>query len=96
MPDFELLPSARVEYADAFQWYAGQSLIAAERFAVEIEAAFEAIRRNPELYPRWNDVYHFYLLKKFPYFIAYRQANGLVVVVAIRHTSQDQDVWKGR
>jgi toxin ParE1/3/4 len=96
MPDFELLPSARIEYADAFQWYAGRSLIAVERFVAEMEAAFEAIQRNPELYPRWNDVYRFYMLKKFPYFIAYRQANELIVIVAIRHSTQDQDAWKGR
>ena len=96
MIDFELLPSSRLEYAEAFQWYAEQSLVAAERFAMEIEAAFEAIRRNPDLYPRWNDTYQFYLLKKFPYFVAYRQANELVVIVAIRHSSQDQDAWKGR
>jgi plasmid stabilization system protein ParE len=96
MTDFELFPSARLEYAGAFQWYADQSLVAAERFAAEVEAAIEAIRQYPDRYPRWNDNYRFYLLKKFPYFIAYRQEKEMIVVVAVRHTSQDQDAWKGR
>jgi plasmid stabilization system protein ParE len=96
MPDLELLPGARVEYADAFHWYASQSVIAAERFVVEVEAAFEAIMQNPELYPRWNDAHSFFMLKRFPYFIAYRQTRDVVVIVAIRHTSQDQEGWIGR
>ena len=96
MTDFELLPAARLEYANAFQWYAHQNPAAAERFATEVEAAIEAIRRNPDRYPRWDDDYRFYMLRKFPYFIAYRIVADLTVIVAIRHASQDQDAWKGR
>ncbi len=70
MTDLELLPLARYEYANAFQWYADQSLVAAERFAIEFEMAIGAICQNPGRYPRWNDRYRFYLLNKFPYFIA--------------------------
>lgn len=96
MADLELLPIARHEYAEAFQWYAEQSVVAAERFTAEFEAAMAAILRDPDRYPRWDDRYRFYLLDKFPYFIAYRRENELIVVVAVRHTSRDQDVWKGR
>jgi plasmid stabilization system protein ParE len=96
MVDFELLPAARAEYAAAVDWYAEQNLAAAERFVVEIDAAIDAIRRNPDLFPRWNEEYRFCILNKFPYFIAYRQAKELVVIVAVRHSSQDQDAWKGR
>jgi len=96
MTDFELFPLARLEYAGAFQWYADQSIVAAERFAAEFEAAIEAIRQHPDRYPRWNEKYRFYLLNKFPYLIAYRLEKKTIVVVADRHTSQDQDAWKGR
>ena len=96
MTEFELLPAARLEHVNAFQWYADQSPAAAERFVTEFEAAIEAIRRNPDRYPRWDDDYRFYLVQKFAYFIAYRQVKNLVVVVTIRHASQDQDAWKGR
>ena len=96
MREFEILSVARLEYAEALQWYADQSLVAAERFLTEIEAALDNIQRNPESYLRWDDTYHFYLLDAFPYIIAYRYSASLIVVVAIRHTSQDQDAWQRR
>jgi hypothetical protein len=37
-----------------------------------------------------------YLVKGFPYYVAYRLRQNLVEVVAIRHSSQDQDAWRGR
>ena len=43
MADVELLPIARHEYAEAFQWYAEQSVVAAERFTAEFEAAMRAV-----------------------------------------------------
>ena len=96
MPDIELLPPARLEYAEAFQWYAGQSLFAAESFVTEFDAAINSIRRYPDRYPRWDDHYRFYLFDRFPYFIAYRLEQDKIVIVAVRHTSRDQDEWKGR
>ena len=89
-------PAAYAELEAATNWYAAQSVRAAARFAAEVEVAVETIHKYPERFARIDDSHRIYLLDRFPYFVAYRQKSGLVEVVAVRHTSQDQDAWKGR
>ena len=96
MNDIAIHPAAQAEYEKSADWYAERSAEAAERFASEVEAAFETIRRHPDSYARLDDTHRFYLLNKFPHYVAYRQKPGFVEVVAIRHAAQDQDAWLGR
>ena len=96
MKNLDILFVARLEYANAVDWYLKKSVSAANRFSAEVENAIEAIHESPEQWARWDDTYRFYLLNKFPYFVAYRQTKDTVVVVAIRHAARDQDEWLGR
>jgi len=96
MTNLEFHPAAQSEYDSAADWYTNKSAKAAARFVSEVETAIDAIRRNPEQYSRWDNVHRFYLLNSFPYYVAYRLTSDSVVVVAIRHASQDQEAWKGR
>lgn len=96
MKKLDILLSARLEYAEAVDWYLERSVSAAERFRAEVERAIEAVHEHPGQYPRWDDTYRYYLLKKFRYFVAYRQTEDSVVIVAIRHAARDQGAWKGR
>ncbi len=96
MNDLAVHPAAQAEFERAADWYAKRSVAAAQRFASEVEAAKDAIRQNPESFARLDETHRFYLLNRFPYYVAYRQRPGKVEVVAIRHASQDQDVWKDR
>jgi len=96
MNDFAIHPAAQAEYEKAADWYAERSAVAAERFASEVEAAIDAIRKHPDSYARLDEAHRFYLLNRFPYYVAYRQKPGLVEVVAVRHAAQDQDAWIGR
>jgi len=96
MNDSVIHPAAQAEYEKAADWYAERSVVAAERFASEVEVAIEAIRKHPDGYARLDETHRFYLLNRFPYYIAYRYKPGLVEIVAIRHGAQDQEAWKGR
>jgi plasmid stabilization system protein ParE len=96
MNDLDFLTVARAEYASAANWYANQSVIAADRFATEVEMAIDAIRKNPTQYARWDDRYRFYLLDRFPYYVAYRCEPRKVVIVAVVHTSRDSAAWTDR
>jgi plasmid stabilization system protein ParE len=96
MIDSEFHPAANLEYERAIDWYLAKSFRAASRFVTEVETAIESICQNPDRYPRWDEQYRFYLLKRFPYFVAYRHTSTLVVIIAIRHAAQDQDAWKSR
>ena len=92
----DVLPIAQLEFREGLRWYRERSQRAARRFALEVKAAITAILQDPERFPRWNAVYRFSILGKFPYYVAYRLAEGRVVIVTIRHASRDQDAWRGR
>jgi plasmid stabilization system protein ParE len=96
MTDFPILSAAQVEYDQAVDWYLTKRLAAVNRFVAEVESALEFIRADPERYPRWDDTYRFYILNEFPYYVAYRHTSDVVVIVAIRHSAQDQGAWQGR
>ncbi|MEX0642916.1 MAG: type II toxin-antitoxin system RelE/ParE family toxin [Pirellulales bacterium] len=96
MNNSDILPAARAEYHEAFDWYSERSAPAASRFAAEVESAIDQICQHPLRFARWDEVYRYYKLHRFPYFVAYRQTADSVVIVAIRHASRDQDAWIGR
>ena len=96
MTEFAIHPAAQAEYEKAADWYAERSAVAAQRFASEVEAAIEAISKHPESYSRLDEAHRFYLLNKFPYYMAYRHTSESIAIVAIRHASQDQGAWIGR
>jgi toxin ParE1/3/4 len=56
----------------------------------------ETICSNPELYSKWDDQHRFALVRKFPYYIAYRAFPDRIEVVAIHHTSRDPAGWQDR
>jgi toxin ParE1/3/4 len=96
MAKLDTHPAAQAEYEAAIRWYAQESTAAARRFVGEVEAAMRAILGHPDRYSRLDATHRLYLLNRFPYYVAYRQLGDLVQVIAIRHSSQDQDVWKAR
>jgi plasmid stabilization system protein ParE len=96
MTKVDVLPVAQRELRESFGWYRERSARTAKRFAVEVKSAITAIGQDPNQYPRWDDTYRFYMLNRFPYYVAYRQTPESVVIVAVRHAAQDQDAWKGR
>ena len=96
MTELIVLPIAKGEYFTALDWYTGKSNSAARRFASKIDSIFERIYASPDLFPHWDSTYRFGLVEKFPYYVAYRTTPAAIVIVAIRHTSQDQEAWQGR
>jgi hypothetical protein len=48
MNDLAIHSAAQVEYEQAVEWYAQQSIKAAGRFESEVEAAIDAIRKHPD------------------------------------------------
>jgi len=96
MNEVDVLPVARGEFREAFHWYRGRSASTGRRFALAVKSAIAAIRAHPDQHLRWDETYNFCLLRRFPYYVAYRRVADLVVIVAIRHSAQDQGAWKGR
>jgi plasmid stabilization system protein ParE len=63
---------------------------------MEVKSAIAEIRQDPARFAHWDNIHRFCMLNKFPYYVAYRQAVESILIVAIRHASQDQDAWQDR
>jgi plasmid stabilization system protein ParE len=88
---------AEEEYTDSLKWYAERSRRAAEGFEAEFAHALEAIAAHPDRYPLCDDRHRFYLLRRYPFQIIYRQtSDDRWLVVAVAHTSRRPGYWLNR
>jgi toxin ParE1/3/4 len=69
----DFAPQALQEIDDAFEWYLGRSVHAAEAFIREVESAVALIGSSPGLWPRSEAGTRRYVLRTFPYSIIYRE-----------------------
>jgi plasmid stabilization system protein ParE len=96
MMPVELLPAARVDYDESFDWYAGRSPAAARHFSRSVDEALRAIGENPEMFAAVDPVHRACLVKQFPYSIVYRIEPERIVVMAIAHAKRRPGFWRGR
>ncbi len=76
-------------------WYAARSATALKRFAEDVESTLATIETSPNQYPLVDDRHRQAILKKFPYFIAFRMIGKHPLIVTIRHTSRDKKPFEG-
>ncbi len=91
-----LTPEATEDADAAYAWYEGQRIGLGEDFLVCLEACFERISRNPELSPMVREPYRRALVRRFPYAVYFKSADGRVTVYAIFHTARDPKKWRRR
>jgi len=80
----------------ARDWYAAQSPRAAAEYLFELDAAFAAILEHPQRWPTHVEGTRRYLLKRFPFGVVYREAEGLVEFLAVAHASREPGYWRRR
>jgi len=88
--------AAEAEYTSSLQWYAERSVAAAEGFEKAFAAALRAIQSKPELYPYCDTTHRYYLLKRYPFQVIYRQVGEDWIVIAVAHTSRRPNYWSER
>jgi plasmid stabilization system protein ParE len=96
MKRVEVHPDAQAELRDGVRWYSERSVQVARRFVLAVKSSISAIREHPDRYAKWANDYRHYLVPGFPYYVAYRCTDDVVFIAAIRHSSRDQDAWRGR
>jgi plasmid stabilization system protein ParE len=96
MTSVDLLPGARRDFDESFDWYAARSPTAALHFANAVDAALANIAANPRQFGRVDDEHWQCPLKRFPFRIVYRVLVDRILVVAIAHTSRRPGYWKDR
>ena len=87
--------AARADLRQAALWYEEQRDGLGIRFAAEVSRAIELILRAPERWPVRQGT-HRYVLRRFPYTIAYRASAGEVLIVAVAHQHLDPGSWDER
>ncbi len=96
MADPFLTPGADIDYSEAFCWYAERSPRAADVFEAHFERALQAIAAEPQRFPRCDDRHRYYLMRRYPYQIIYREEREKVVIVAVAHARRRPGYWQGR
>ena len=96
MVDVLIAAGAEQDYVEALAWYAERSAQAASGFETEVERALESIAADPLRYPLCDKRHRFYLMRRYPFQVIYREASQGVLVVAIAHGKRRPGYWRNR
>jgi plasmid stabilization system protein ParE len=83
---------------EAGKWYNEQSLGLGSRFLKNVKEHINLLKSNPENYSVRYDNVRCALIKKFPFLIHFiiDEANQVVEVFAVFHTSRSPKIWEQR
>ena len=84
---------ARVEIAEAFEWYLARSSDAPADFLAEIDAALNLIAEAPERFPVVRGRLRRVLLRRFPYAAYHKVYPTVISVVGVIHGHRHPDSW---
>jgi plasmid stabilization system protein ParE len=97
MDDLLIGTGAEEDFTASLRWYAERSTRAAEGFEIEFARALKAISSDPGRYPFCDDRHRFYLLKRYPFQVIYREVSGgRWLIVAVAHASRRPGYWLDR
>lgn len=89
-------PEAEAEIGEAFDWYEQRVPGLGFDFILNLDAAFNAVRRNPLFYPEIHKNIRRALLRRFPYQVLFICQEHRVVVLAVFHGKRDPKQWRQR
>ena len=86
---------ARADFRDGALWYEEQRTGLGDEFSRAVRAAASLIASGPERWPTKQGLRR-YVLRRFPYTIAYRFESGVVEILAVAHHRRDPASWTDR
>ena|SRR5712692_2197923 len=92
----EFHPEALAEAEATLAWYQARSPRAAEAFVNELEHAIEAISEAPRRWPVFEESHRRFPLRRFPFFVVYREKTRLIEVLAVAHGRHWPGYWRPR
>jgi plasmid stabilization system protein ParE len=95
-PVVSIHPSALLETEFAIDWYRQRSPRAAQRFLDEIDRLVNRIADHPTQFPSYEAGTRRAFLRRFPYFLVFREIQGETQIVAIAHGRRRPGYWKKR
>jgi plasmid stabilization system protein ParE len=89
-------PEAIEEARAAQEWYKARNAEAGESFMAELDLALERIEAAPRRWPPYLGETRRYLLRRFPFFVVFREANDRIEILAIAHARRRPGYWLRR
>jgi plasmid stabilization system protein ParE len=89
-------PEAESELLEAIDWYETRSPGLGSELLRCIDACFQRVLRNPELYPVVHRGIRMAIIRRFPYLVLYRLGDESITVIAVFHAKRDPKNWKSR
>lgn len=80
----------------ALVWYLQRSVRAAEAFVDELERGVAAIQEAPHRWPVFEGTFRRFLLRRFPFYIVYRETDESIEIVAVAHGRRRPGYWRAR
>lgn len=91
-----LAPEVEEDIRSAYDWYEQRRIGLGEDFLTAVDAAFERIRRSPDMHGMVADGYRRALLRRFPYSVFYEHVGTTVTVYGVLHCSRHPQRWRER
>jgi plasmid stabilization system protein ParE len=89
-------PEAEAEMVEAFDWYEERVPGLGSDFLLNVDAAFQAILRNPQQYPMLHRNLRRALIRRFPYQVFFMAEDHRITVLAVFHAKRSPKHWRGR
>jgi plasmid stabilization system protein ParE len=96
MKPIRVHPEARAEARKAVLWYLEQSESAAIGFSAELQDVFLAIRKDPQLYPKYLHGAQRNVLDRYPFSVIYCELLDAIQIIAVAHAKRRPGYWKQR
>jgi hypothetical protein len=79
-------------------WYDEREPGLGDEFLLEIDRSIALIDGNPVAWPSWpgESRARRFVMRRFPYVIAYRARAAEVTILAFAHASRRPEYWRGR
>jgi plasmid stabilization system protein ParE len=96
MADALILAGAEQDYTEALDWYATRSERAARGFEAEFARGMQSIEQAPQRFPFCDGTHQFYLMRRYPFQVIYRQTSRGPLIVAVAHAKRRPGYWQDR
>lgn len=96
MKPVRIRPEAAREFLEIVSYYNEARAALGDEFAMEFHAAVDRIVIFPEAWSPISKRARRYLLKRFPYAIAYRNRADDIVIYAVISLNRHPDTWRHR
>jgi len=89
-------PEAEADIAQAFDWYEARVSGLGSEFLLALDAAFNSIVRNHDLYPQARKDVRRALTRKFPFAIFFVVEEKRIVILSVFHVKRNPQIWRRR